>query len=307
MTPDAFTNQEILLDVGDGHTLYVHDWGNKKAKTPIVFLHGGPGSGCHDRYKERFDPKLQRVIFHDQRGCGRSTPYGSLEHNTTQDLVEDIEKLATKLRLTKFTLTGGSWGSALALMYALKYPKRITKLIVAGVFTGSQSEIDWLDQGYFRIFYPELWQDFIASVPASQQKDPTAYHAKRILGKNEANVISSAEVYANLSGSIMSLDSRPSPAASADENFDPISTKIETFYMQNKCFMPEDRYIMKNAHKLTMPTWIVQGRYDMVCPPVTAHELHQRIKGSKLIWTMASHGNDRSTYDVMRTLFLQEN
>ena len=306
MTPDEFTNQELMLGVGNGHTLYVHDWGNPKAKTPIVFLHGGPGGGCHDGYKQRFDPKSQRVIFHDQRGCGRSTPYGSLDHNTTEDLVDDVEKIAARLKLTKFTLTGSSWGSTLALMYALKHPKRIAKLILSGVFTASQSEVDWLDQGYFRIFYPDLWQDFVASVPASQQKDPTTYHAKRILGSDEVKALSSAELYSKLEASLMSLDSRPRPM-SRDETFDPAPAKIETHYMQHNCFLPEDRYVIKNAHKITVPTWIVQGRFDMVCPPITAHELHQRIKDSKLIWTMASHGNDRSTYDVMRTLFLQEN
>ncbi len=306
MTPDEYTNQELMLDVGDGHTLYVHDWGNAKAKTPIVTLHGGPGSGASDRHKQRFDPSTQRVIFHDQRGTGRSLPYGSLEHNTTNQLVEDIEKIAVRLKLNSFTLTGGSWGSTLALMYALKYPKRVSRLIVTGIFTASKSEIDWLDEGYFRIFYPELWQNFVASVPKAHQKNPTAYHAKYILGKDEAKARLSAAAYANLEGSIMSLDDRPSPKTNTDE-FDMAPAKIETYYLQNACFLPEDRYILKNAHKLTMPTWIVQGRFDMVCPPVTAHELHQRIKGSKLIWTMSGHGNDRSTYDVMRTLFLQAN
>lgn len=304
MTPDEFTNQELLLDVGDGHQIYVHDWGNPKAKTPIVALHGGPGSGSSDRHKLRFDPRVSRVIFHDQRGTGRSLPYGSLEHNTTDHLIQDIETIATKLQLPKFTLTGASWGSALALAYAIKHPKRVARLILTGVFTAVKSEIDWLDQGYFRIFYPELWQDFVGSVPKSQQKDPTAYHAKYILGNDEAKAKKSAFLYGQLEGAIMSLDDR-THASQYSEDFDHVPTKIEVHYLQHQCFLP-DRYIMQNAHKLTMPTWIVQGRYDMVCPPVTAHELHQRIKGSKLIWTMAGHGNDRSTYDVMRTLFLQD-
>jgi proline iminopeptidase len=305
MAPDEFTNQELLLDVGDGHTLYVHDWGNAEAKAPIVFLHGGPGSGNSDRYKLRFDPKEHRVIFHDQRGTGKSLPYGSLEHNTAQDLVEDIEKIAERLKLSSFVLTGGSWGSTLALMYALKYPQRVAKLIITGIFTASKSEIDWLDRGYFRIFYPERWQEFVASVPQTHQKDPTAYHAKLILGNDEAKARASAKLYAALEGSLMSIDERPHLPTS-DGTFDLVPTKIEAYYMRHACFMPEERYIMKNAHKLTMPVWVIQGRFDMVCPPVSAHELHQHIAGSKLIWTMSGHGNDRSTYDVMRTLYLQE-
>jgi proline iminopeptidase len=304
MTPDEFTNQELMLDVGDGHTLYVHDWGNLKAKTPIVFLHGGPGTGSSDRYKLTFDPTQHRVIFHDQRGTGKSLPYGSLEHNTTPHLVEDIEKIADKLQLDNFTLTGRSWGSTLALMYTLKYPGRVAKLIISGVFTASKSEIDWLDQGYFRIFYPELWQEFVANTPKAHQKDSVTYHAKNILGKDEAKAKVSAMQYGKLEGSLMSLDERPQPP-NDPATYDTMPMKIETYYLQNSCFLPEERYILNNAHKLTMPTWIVQGRFDMVCPPVTAHELHQHVAGSRLIWTMAGHGNDRSTYDVMRTLYLQ--
>lgn len=303
MTPDEFTIQELMLDVGDGHTLYVHDWGNPKTRTPIVFLHGGPGTGNSDRYKLRFDPKIHRVIFHDQRGTGKSMPYGSLKHNTTQHLVDDIEKIATTLQLSNFVLTGGSWGSTLALMYALKHPERVSQLIINGVFTASKSEIDWLDQGYFRIFYPELWQQFVASVPKTHQKDPTSYHAQRILGTDATKAMQSGQIYSNLEGSLLSIDDRHKPHPADD--FDVVPIKIEVHYLQNKCFMPQERYLLQEAHKLSMPVWIVQGRYDMVCPPVTAHELHQRIPGSKLIWTMAGHGNDRSTYDVMRTLFWQ--
>jgi proline iminopeptidase len=305
MTPDEYTNQELMLEVGGGHTLYVHDWGNVGAKMPIVHLHGGPGTGNSDRYKLRFDPTVHRVIFHDQRGTGRSLPYGSLQHNTTDELVEDIHKVAKTLKLEKFILTGGSWGSTLALMYALKYPSHVSKLIINGIFTSSKSEIDWVDQGYFRIFYPELWQEFVASTPKAHQKDPVSYHAKNILGKDEAKAKLSAMQYGKLEGSLMSLDER-AQLPSDPATYDIVPMKIETYYLQNKCFLPEERYILSNAHRLTMPTWIVQGRFDMVCPPVTAHELHQRIDDSRLIWTMSGHGNDRSTYDVMRTLYLQE-
>lgn len=304
MTPDEFTNQELMLEVGDGHTIYVQEWGNPEATTPIVFLHGGPGTGCSDRHKLRFDPTRQRVVFHDQRGTGKSTPYGALEHNTTEHLVEDIERVAAALNLNTFVLTGGSWGSTLALMYALKYPARVAQLIISGLFTASKSEIDWVDRGYFRIFYPELWQAFAASVPDTHRKNPTDFHAQRILGGNEAEAVESGKAYSNLEGSLMSLDDRQKP--DYGDEFDIVPIKTEVYYLQNKCFMPEERYILNNADKLTMPVWIVQGRYDMVCPPVTAHELHQRIPHSKLIWTMAGHGNDRSTYDVMRTLYLQE-
>jgi proline iminopeptidase len=124
MTPDEYTNQELMLEVGDGHILYVHDWGKKDAKNPIVALHGGPGYGFSDKHRRRFDPKKQRVIFHDQRGVGKSTPKGSLEHNTTEDLVEDVEKIAKKLNLKSFIVTGGSWGTTLALAYTTSIQHR---------------------------------------------------------------------------------------------------------------------------------------------------------------------------------------
>lgn len=302
MTPDKFTNQELMLDVGDGHTLYVQDWGNKQAKTPIIYLHGGPGSGCKDKYKASYDPTVHRVIFFDQRGCGKSTPYGSLEHNTSDDLIEDIEKIANNLKLTKFMINGGSWGSCLALAYAVKYPKRITGMFLRGIFTGRKSEVEWIDGGLYRLFYPERWEAYQATVPKTHQNDPTAWHAKNILGNDEKKMRASAHAYSEVEGSMMTLDDRWNQQP-LDDTFDPTFVRIEQHYFTNNCFMPEG-HIMKNAHKLTMPVWIVQGRYDMVCPPATAYELHQRIKGSRLIWTMSGHGNDRSTYDVLRTLHL---
>ncbi len=178
MTPDDFTNQELFLDVGDGHQLYVHDWGRADAAIPIVFLHGGPGNGCDDRDKQKFDPAKQRLIFHDQRGSGKSIPLGSLENNTTSDLVEDIEKIARRLKLRNFVITGGSWGSCLALAYGIKYPKRLTGMVLQGLFTGSQDEISWLGKGRFREFYPDAWNRYSEATPPEYRSDPSAYHSK---------------------------------------------------------------------------------------------------------------------------------
>ena len=302
MTPDEYTISELFLEVGDGHTLYVHDWGKQNAETPIIFLHGGPGSGVKDRYKTTFDPSLQRVIFFDQRGCGKSTPYGSLEHNTTDDLVEDIEKIARLLKLDTFILTGGSWGSCLALAYGLKYPKRVSAMVLRGIFTGSQAEIDYLDQGHFATHFPDVWDKYLDATPAAHQKNPGKYHAARILGNDEQAARESACTYGNLEGALLSLDDRFTPP-NPDE-YDPTLSKLEVYYMTNRCFMP-DRFVMDNAHKLRMPIWLIQGRYDFVCPPVTAYELNEKLLNSRLVWTTAGHGNDRPNYDVHRTILLQ--
>ena len=301
MTPDEYTNQELRIDIGDGHKLYAQDWGNKDAETPVFFLHGGPGSQCKDKHKANFDPKTQRVIFHDQRGCGQSTPYGSLEHNTTQNLVEDIEKIAGKLGIEKFIISGGSWGSCLALAYALKYPNRVKAMVLNGIFTGSAQEIDYLDGGGFRTHFPDAWQTFLDTVPKTHRDNPGKYHARRILGDDEAAAKESAYAYGNLEAAVMSLDDRFTPGDF--EEFDPSGMRIEVAYMQHGCFMP-DRYILDNAHKLTMPVWLVQGRYDFVCPPRTAYELNQKLPNSRLVWTIGGHGNEHETASVQKSILL---
>lgn len=292
-----------MLDVGDGHRLYVHDWGNAEATMPIVFLHGGPGTGCSDRHKQRFDPRINRVIFHDQRGSGRSTPYGELSGNDTYALADDIERIADKLQLDSFVLTGGSWGSCLALVYAIKHPERVSKLILSGVFTGSQAEINWMNRGLFKLYYPDVWQAFIAAVPADNRSDPTAYHISRLFADNTATAQASAHALSNLEGALLSLDDRRTPQP-LTEDFDLVPTQLEAHYMRHGYFIP-DNFIPDNAPNITTPTWLVQGRYDMLCPPITAFKLHRQIKHSRLLWTMAGHGNDRSTFDVLRTLYLQ--
>lgn len=303
MTPDAHTIKEFFIDVGHGHQLYVQDWGNKKAKLPIISLHGGPGGGHHDGYKANFDPAKQRIVFFDQRGSGRSVPYGSLKHNTTADLVADIEKIADALKLKKFILNGASWGVALALAYALAHPKRVAAMVLSGIFTGSQNEVDWLDKGRFRTFYPDAWERYENSVPKAHRRNPSAYHFERLLGTNEDEVRLSGYAYESLEGSVMSLDDRFHPPD--PETYDPASIRIEVHYMVNRCFMP-DRQILDNAAKLTMPIWLVQGRYDMVCPPTTAYELSQKLPDCRLIWTIGGHRRgEHETHTIVRTILHQ--
>jgi proline iminopeptidase len=302
MTPDDFTNQELMLDVGDGHTLYIQDWGKADAGVPIIFLHGGPGNGVSDSNKSGFDSSTQRVIFFDQRGCGKSTPYGSLKHNTTTELIEDIKKIADKLKIEKFILTGSSWGSCLALAYGLEHPEHVQAMVLRGIYTGSRAEIDYVAQGHFATHFPDVWDGYLDATPAAHHDNPDAYHTARILGDDEAAAIDSAYAYANLEGALLSLDDRYRPAAKAD--FDPTVAKLEAHYFATTCFLP-DRFIMDNAHKLSMPIWLVQGRYDMVCPPVTAYELHEKLPNSELIWTIGGHRNEHEGWNAVR-LALQQ-
>lgn len=302
MTPDKFTITETFVEVGDGHTLYVHDWGKRDAKTPIIFLHGGPGSGCNDGHKGYFDPSRQRVIFFDQRGSGKSLPHGSLDHNTTQKIIGDIEKLADHFGLTRFVIIGGSWGSCLALAYALEHRNRLQALVLHGVWTSSKAENDWLDKGGFSRFYPDAWQRYVGATPKPHQHDPSAYHFSRILGNDPEAAKQSGYTYEQLEASVMRLDDRNRP--SDFETYDPSSIRIEVQYLTKHCFMP-DRHILNNAHKIDVPVYMVQGRYDMVCPPITAYELHQKLPHSELIWATSGHHTERESWNIIRTILLQ--
>lgn len=304
MTPDEFTNQELMLPVGDGHELYIHDWGNNEAKTPIIFLHGGPGSSSRDKYKTTFDPLKHRVIFFDQRGSGKSTPYGSLENNTTEKLVGDIDQILEHFDLEKVILFGRSWGSTLALAYALHAPEKVQAIVTGGIFTGSSSEVDWINNGEFRTFFPDVWNEYLARTPEDKRDNPSQYHTEKALGKDLSQSRQSAFALDQLEGALLRLDDRWGPFT-LDEDFDPSGAIIETHYLSQLCFMP-DNHILNNAASLTMPIWIVQGRYDMVCPPVTAYELHQKLPNSHLIWTQAGHsGNDRENWLATKTILAQ--
>lgn len=302
MNKDEFTISEQFLDVGDGHKLYIQDWGNKNAKLPIIFLHGGPGSGVKDSHRQRFDPSKQRVIFFDQRGSGKSTPVGALVNNNTQKLIQDIKKIIDHFHLEDFVINGGSWGSCLALAYAMEYPGGIKAMVLSGIFTGTKKEINHIDKGKFRNFFPDIWQKYTDTVPKEYQDNPSTYHYRQLESNNPNIRKKSIFAHAILEGSLCSLDDRFTP--STYDEFEPESHAIEMHYLANACFMPEG-YIMENAHQLKMSVWLVQGRYDMVCPPATAYELHAKLPNSQLIWTTAGHGNDRPNYDVVRSILLQ--
>lgn len=300
MELDQNTIEEVMLDVGDGHQLYIQVWGNPDATDWNIHFHGGPGSATRDKHKTIFDPTRHKVIFYHQRGAGRSTPYGSLDNNTTEHLVSDINKILDHFKVDKATFVGGSWGSALPLIYAVQYPDRVNRMVLRGIFTGTKREIDHIDAGGFRDFFPELWEEYQASVPDEFKDQPSNYHVPRILGDDEQAMRSSAMVYSSIEGSMLRLDDRR--YAIDEETFDPTPMRIMAHYLSQTCFI-EDEYVFKNAHKLTMSIELVQGRYDMVCPPYAAYRLHKLVPNSRLHWTLTGHsGSDRETWSVMRSL-----
>ncbi len=302
MNPDSHTIAEHMLDVGHGHTLYVHDWGNKSAKHPIIFLHGGPGGNTKDKHKTPFDPLTQRVVFFDQRGGGKSLPNGRWHHNTTEELAGDITKIADYLKINMFILTGASWGSTLALYYAIQEPTRVEALVISGVLTGAQNEIDWVDKGMFQAHFPEAWEQYQATVPAEHRADPSAFHFEQAMGNDVEAAKASALAYSTLEGSAISLDDNVIPTNIDD--FDPAGILIEMRYLANRCFMPNG-YILDSTDKITMPVYIVQGRYDMICPPKTAYTLHKLLPNSSLTWVVSGHKSEHETVTAQRLIYRQ--
>lgn len=302
MNTDEYTIQETYFSVGEGHELYIQEWGNKKAKTPIIFLHGGPGSQVKDKHKGVFDPLKHHVIFFDQRGCGKSLPYGSIEHNTTKEMIADITKIADHFKFSKFILVGGSWGCCLSLAYGLAHPNRVAAMVTNGIWTASKEETSFVDQGKFQQFFPDVWDKYLDATPKEHHKNPSSYHFKRILGNDQLAIKQSGYAYENLEGALLNLDDRYTP--DNFEDFDPAGVRIEVHYLANNAFLP-DKHILKNAHKLTMPIWMVQGRYDAVCPPVTAYKLHQKMPNAQLIWVTGGHLAERESWNVQRTILAQ--
>ena len=299
MTPDEFTNQEFYLDVGDGHQLYVQDWGNKKARLPIIYLHGGPGDGCGDRDKRNYDPRKHRVIFHDQRGSGKSLPFGSLKHNSTPELVEDIETLAASLNLTRFILVGGSWGSTLALAYGVTHPGRIAGMVLNGVFTATKAELDWFTRGGWQEFFPEVWQEFLEATPAKHQQNPLEYHLQQGLSSDSEAAKQSAYAFANMELGLLKLDDHYT--AGKLEDFDPTSIFIQLHYNRNQFFLREG-HILRHAGKLQMPVYLIAGRYDMVTPPVTAYNLAEALPDAEIVWTINGHIRQHEAKNIQTLL-----
>lgn len=270
------------LKVDKPHELHVEECGNPKG-LPILFVHGGPGAGCEDYHRRFFDPEVYRIILFDQRGCGRSTPHASLEGNTTQALVSDIEAIRKLLGIDKWVLFGGSWGSTLSLVYAETHPERVLGLILRGIFLCRPHEIQWFyQQGASRLF-PEAWQEYLAPIPEAEREDLlTAYH-QRLTGDNELQRMTAAKAWSLWEAHTSNL--RPSQAV-AEHFGNPYTSlslaRIESHYFMSDTFLEENQ-ILRDAHRLKgIPGIIVHGRYDVVCPVENAWQLQQAWPESEL-------------------------
>ncbi|MEZ5536801.1 MAG: prolyl aminopeptidase [Thiolinea sp.] len=273
--PPIRDNHHFFLPVDDTHTLYVEESGEPDG-IPVVFLHGGPGSGCEKWHRSFFDPERYRIILFDQRGCGRSTPHASLKNNTTWDLVEDIERIRRHMGIEEWVVFGGSWGSTLGLVYTQKYPERVSGLILRGIFLARQQDVSWFYQEGASRLLPDHWQDFLAPIPADEQGDLLkAYHA-RLTGENEIAQMQAAKAWSIWEGKAANL----TPLDATVDHFSSPHTamsvsRLEAHYFVNNAFL-EPNQILRDASRLTdIPGHIIHGRYDLICPLEQAYALHK--------------------------------
>jgi proline iminopeptidase len=266
-----------MLDVGDGHRLYWELSGNPDGK-PVVFLHGGPGGGSSPDHRRQFNPEKYKILVFDQRGCGKSTPYAELDHNTTWDLVEDIEKLRTQVsKVDKWMVFGGSWGSTLSLAYAETYPDRATEIVLRGIFLFHQDELDWMykEGGASRI-YPDKFAEFAGLIPEAERGDLVEAYRKRLTSNDKDEQLAAAKAWSKWEGEIVTL--LPSPSTIDHFTSPDVAvavSRIENHYMANHGWL-EQLALLEGAKKLRgIPGVIVQGRHDTCTPPIAAWRLKQ--------------------------------
>lgn len=279
--PECLPYSQALIPVSSTHTIYVEECGNPHG-VPVIFLHGGPGSGCNPVQRRFFDPDHYRVILFDQRGCGRSQPAGETDQNTTQDLVADIESIRHHLQINRWHVFGGSWGSTLALAYANSHPTPVISLTLRGIFLSRQHEINWF-LGQVALFFPEAWQTLLAAVPASQRENVLDYYASLVFHEDTSISIPAAIRWNAFEASIMSLIPK-TDSAEVNGAIELARARVQIHYIQHLCFVDGDQMLQAATTQLhAIPTTIVQGRYDMVCPPQTAWELAQALPHANLI------------------------
>ncbi|MBN8522029.1 MAG: prolyl aminopeptidase [Alphaproteobacteria bacterium] len=272
--PDINPYASGYIDVSHGHHLYWEQCGNPEG-TPILFLHGGPGGGTSPHHRRLFDPNFYRIILMDQRGSGKSTPHASINHNTRQDLVADINVLRTHLNIDRWHVFGGSWGSTLALSYAIAYPHTCRSLILRGIFLMEQDEIDWFLYG-LRHVYPDEWGAFTSDIPVTEQHDLLSAFQSRLNHPDPRIALESAIKWAQYESHCANLIKKEHPIITEnDKAFALAISRIECHYFINEVIKPENS-LLKSIDKIRhIPGTIIHGRYDMICPLQAGYKLHR--------------------------------
>jgi len=280
--PDIHPYAETRLAVDAPHELFIEESGNPQG-LPVLFLHGGPGAGCEPYHRCFFDPNRYRIVLFDQRGCGRSTPHASLEHNTTSHLLADIESIRQQLGIDRWVVFGGSWGSTLGLAYAETYPHRVMALVLRGIFLCRLWEIHWFYQEGANRLFPDRWQDFVAPIPEDERGDLVAAHYHRLIGDDEVARMRSAEAWSLWEGRTATLLPRQAVIDFFAAPHTALSlARIEAHYFMHQSFL-EPNQLLRDAGRLSnIPGYIIHGRYDVVCPLQSAWDLSQAWPRAKL-------------------------
>ncbi len=281
--PEIEANATGRLRVSELHELYFEESGNPKGK-PVVFLHGGPGGGSEPKQRRYFDPSVYRIVLFDQRGCGKSTPHASLVDNTTWHLVDDVEALRKHLGIEKWQVFGGSWGSSLALAYAEAHPARVTELVLRGIFLLRQREIDWFYQDGASAFYPDAWEKYLAPIPEAERGDLLMAYHRRLTSDDPEVQKAAARAWSTWEAQTSYLHPNADLVArAAGDTFALAFARIECHYFKNKGFLEKESQLLDDAPKIAhIPTVIVQGRYDVVCPPENAWALYRAMPEADL-------------------------
>jgi proline iminopeptidase len=270
-----------MLDVGDGHALYVEQCGNP-AGVPVVVLHGGPGGGCSPSMRRYFDPEIYRIVLFDQRGCGRSRPHASVEANTTWHLVADIERIRTTLGIRRWLVFGGSWGATLALVYAQTHPGAVAFLALRGVFLMTAPELRWFYGGGAAAFWPAEWAAFTGLLPEAERGDVIAAYHRRLFGPDMAEQVRFSRAWLAWENALAALEQEHYPGDSPAE-YARAFARLENHYFTHAGFLGEGTGILERMQRIAaIPGVVVQGRYDMICPPASAHALVSRWPAGEL-------------------------
>ena len=270
--PSTTPFDQRMLDVGNGHQVYVEQCGNPQG-IPVVVLHGGPGGGCSPAMRRYINPKEYRIILFDQRGCGRSLPGARVEHNTTWDLVADIEQIRSTLGIDRWVVFGGSWGATLALLYAQKHPDAVAYMVLRGVFLMMQSELDWFYGGGAGGFWPDLWARFVDPIPEDERGDMVAAYNKRLFSGDRKAEVRFAQIWTQWENALASIGSDGAVGVAPPE-YARAFARLENHYFTHKGWLREDRQILDDIPLIShVPATVVQGRYDMICPPRSAWQL----------------------------------